>query len=160
MRKLIAVAYAFVLLAVMGLPVYATAETGENEGTILGENCSTLPTEIGDTIYGTPCADVITVTQADVVEIRGGGGADTITAAGDVDFISAGAGDDLIIATTEVSEVYGGDGNDEIYGDVGPTPPPPATTSGKRRLRSLASVSSSGPYPCDDPETFPPNDLC
>lgn len=69
MRKLIAVAYAFVLLAVMGLPVYATAETGENEGTILGENCSTLPTEIGDTIYGTPCADVITVTQADVVEI-------------------------------------------------------------------------------------------
>src|SRR5262245_27067495 len=42
--------------------------------------CAAGPVTVGDTTYGTPCADVI-VAPAAVETVRGGGGNDTIVAA-------------------------------------------------------------------------------
>ncbi len=122
----------------------------------LGGACSKQLTEIGDTVFGTPCADEIVVTDPGIVEVRAGGGADTIVAAANVDFLPGGEGIYLIVASPEVSEVYGGDGDDEIYGDVGP-PEAEAVVASKRLRRPRARLSSS-PYPCQTPS--PGDDIC
>jgi Ca2+-binding RTX toxin-like protein len=109
-------------------------------------SCAEGVREVGDTVYGTACADVIVVDEPGIKEIRGGDGNDTLVAAGDVDFISAGGGNDVIVATPEVSEVFGGEGDDEIYGDT-----EPSSVEFLVQLGSGGSVANalSGPYACD-----------
>ena len=60
-------------------------------------SCESNAVAEGDTVYGTPCADII-VADPGIDVIKAGAGADTIVGASTVEVIEAGAGDDFIYA--------------------------------------------------------------
>jgi len=90
--------------------------------------CAAGPATIGDTTYGTPCADVI-VAPASVETVKGGGGDDTILAApvaaafpylgvGSQTF-EGGPGDDVVYGQRGNDTLRGGGGNDQLFGGIG-----------------------------------------
>jgi Ca2+-binding RTX toxin-like protein len=96
-------------------------------------SCAEGPTRVGDTTYGTPCADVI-VAPAGVEDVKGGGGNDTIVAApltaesscpsgchlgvGSQTF-EGGPGDDVVYGERGNDTLLGGAGNDQLFGGIG-----------------------------------------
>jgi Ca2+-binding RTX toxin-like protein len=110
-------------LLVLSLPAGAAA----------APSCAEGPTTIGDTTYGTPCADLI-VAPATVEAVQGGGGDDTIvagpiTAATDCpegcrlgvgsQTFEGGAGDDVVFGERGNDILRGGPGNDQLFGGIG-----------------------------------------
>ena len=111
------------LLAVLALPGAAAASP----------SCAEGPTTVGDTTYGTPCADVIVVPAA-VEDVKGGGGDDVIvpgpiTAAtacpdgcrlgvGSQTF-EGGEGNDVVFGERGNDTLRGGPGDDQLFGGVG-----------------------------------------
>jgi Ca2+-binding RTX toxin-like protein len=106
----------------------ATASAGSG-----GTDCASEPTRSGDTIQGTPCADVI-VAPPGVATVNGGGGNDTIlpgpiTASDpcpDGCFLGIGSqrfdggpGDDVVYGERGNDILNGGGGNDRLYGGIG-----------------------------------------
>jgi Ca2+-binding RTX toxin-like protein len=97
-------------------------------------SCAEGPVRVGDTTYGTPCADVI-VAPAGVETVRGGGGNDTILAAPIAAAISScpsacflgvgsqtfegGAGNDIVFGQRGNDTLRGGEGNDQLFGGIG-----------------------------------------
>lgn len=95
--------------------------------------CAEGPTRVGDTTYGTPCADVI-VAPPGVEDVKGGGGNDTIVAApltaesscpsgchlgvGSQTF-EGGPGDDVVYGERGNDTLLGGAGNDQLFGGIG-----------------------------------------
>jgi Ca2+-binding RTX toxin-like protein len=117
---------ALCLLAVLALPGGAAeADTTPT--------CAEGPTTVGDTTYGTPCADVI-VAPARVEDVKGGGGNDTIIAGpitaaascpsgchlgvGSQTF-EGGDGDDVVYGERGNDTLLGGPGNDQLFGGIG-----------------------------------------
>lgn len=97
-------------------------------------SCAEGPTTVGETTYGTPCADVI-VAPAGVENVRAGGGDDTIVAgpiAAAVEscpsgcFLGVGSqtfeggpGDDVVYGERGNDTLKGGGGNDHLFGGIG-----------------------------------------
>jgi Ca2+-binding RTX toxin-like protein len=95
--------------------------------------CAEGPARAGDTIYGTPCSDLI-VAPASVGDVKGGGGNDTIVAApltassscpggcrlgvGSQTF-EGGEGDDIVYGERGNDTLRGGPGNDQLFGGIG-----------------------------------------
>ncbi|HEY8502817.1 MAG TPA: calcium-binding protein, partial [Solirubrobacterales bacterium] len=95
--------------------------------------CAAGPTTVGDTTYGTPCADLI-VAPADVETVKGGGGDDVIVPAqlavaeacptgchlgvGSQTF-EGGEGDDVVFGERGNDILRGGGGNDQLFGGIG-----------------------------------------
>jgi len=96
--------------------------------------CAAGPVTVGDTTYGTPCADVI-VAPAGVETVRGGAGDDTIVP-GPIAAASApcpsgcflgigsqtyegGPGDDVVFGQRGNDTLRGGEGNDHLFGGIG-----------------------------------------
>jgi Ca2+-binding RTX toxin-like protein len=125
MRFLPALLIAY-LLALLSLPGGAAAADTT-------PSCAEGPTTVGDTIYGTPCSDVI-VAPAAVEDVKGGGGNDTIVAApltaesscpsgchlgvGSQTF-EGGPGDDVVYGERGNDTLLGGSGNDQLFGGIG-----------------------------------------
>jgi Ca2+-binding RTX toxin-like protein len=96
-------------------------------------SCAEGPSTVGDTTYGTPCADRI-VAPADVARVRGGGGDDVLLAPrsaadgscpegchlgiGSQTF-EGGPGDDVVYGERGNDILRGGEGNDRLYGGIG-----------------------------------------
>lgn len=82
-------------------------------------SCAEGPNRVGDTTYGTPCADVIVV-PAGVETVRGGGGDDTILGlnSGPVAAIT-GSCDTGCHLEVGSQTFEGGSGNDVVFGDRG-----------------------------------------
>ncbi|HET7417817.1 MAG TPA: calcium-binding protein [Solirubrobacterales bacterium] len=95
--------------------------------------CAEGPTTVGDTTYGTPCADVI-VAPASVEAVKGGGGDDTIiapvvTAATDCpggcflgigsQTFEGGPGNDVVYGERGNDILRGGEGDDQLFGGIG-----------------------------------------
>jgi Ca2+-binding RTX toxin-like protein len=102
-------------------------------------SCATGPATVGDTTYGTPCADLI-VAPPGVGVVKAGGGDDTIVSApiaaasapcirvdeeggcyldvGSQTF-EGGPGNDLVFGERGNDRLQGGDGNDRLYGGIG-----------------------------------------
>lgn len=116
------------LFAALPLPTGAAAAVTE------APSCAEGPTTVGETTYGTPCADVI-VTPAGVETVRAGGGDDTIVAApitaasapcpegchlgvGSQTF-EGGEGDDVVFGERGNDILRGGPGNDQLFGGIG-----------------------------------------
>jgi Ca2+-binding RTX toxin-like protein len=114
----------FCVLAALSLPAGAAA----------APICAEGPTTIGDTTYGTPCADVI-VAPAGVEEVKGGGGDDVIVPAaitasstcpesclflgvGSQTF-EGGEGNDVVFGERGNDTLRGGPGNDQLFGGIG-----------------------------------------
>ena len=103
-------------------------------GAPIAPSCAEGPTRVGDTTYGTPCADVI-VAPAGVETVRGGGGDDTIVAAPiaatSADCPSAcflgvgsqtfegGPGNDIVFGQRGNDTLRGGVGDDQLFGGIG-----------------------------------------
>ena len=114
------------LFAALSLPVGAAAAD-------TSPTCAEGPTTVGETTYGTPCADVI-VAPAGVETVQGGGGDDTIVAAplvaeeacpdgcrlgvGSQTF-EGGTGDDVVYGERGNDILRGGAGNDQLFGGIG-----------------------------------------
>jgi Ca2+-binding RTX toxin-like protein len=97
-------------------------------------SCAEGPTRVGDTTYGTPCADVI-IAPAGVETVRAGGGNDTILAAPIAAAIAScpsacflgvgsqtfegGPGDDIVFGQRGNDTLRGGEGNDQLFGGIG-----------------------------------------
>jgi Ca2+-binding RTX toxin-like protein len=95
--------------------------------------CAAGPATIGDTTYGTPCADVIVVPPG-VEAVEGGGGDDTILPApiaasapcpdgcrlgvGSQTF-EGGPGNDVVFGDRGNDTLRGGEGDDRLYGGIG-----------------------------------------
>lgn len=131
-------AYVIPAVVLLLLCVVPVAVVGRAEGTALPEpSCGEGPVRVGDTILGTPCADVI-VASPSVAIVRAGGGDDTIVAAplatpaapracsaegcfldvGSQTF-EGGPGDDVVFGQRGNDTLKGGDGNDRLYGGIG-----------------------------------------
>jgi Ca2+-binding RTX toxin-like protein len=95
--------------------------------------CASGPERTGDTIVGTPCADVI-VAPPGVEVVKGGGGNDTIVAAPVAagaecpegcrlgvgsQIFEGGPGDDVVFGERGNDILRGGEGNDRLYGGIG-----------------------------------------
>lgn len=97
-------------------------------------SCATGPVTVGETTFGTPCADVI-VAAPGVETVRGGAGDDTIVA-GPIAAASApcpsgcflgvgsqtfegGPGDDIVFGERGNDTLRGGEGNDQLFGGIG-----------------------------------------
>jgi Ca2+-binding RTX toxin-like protein len=95
-------------------------------------SCAAGPTTIGDTTYGTPCADVI-VAPPGVEAVQGGAGNDTILASpiaaavpcaaiclgvGSQTF-EGGPGNDVVYGERGNDTLRGGGGDDRLYGGIG-----------------------------------------
>jgi Ca2+-binding RTX toxin-like protein len=96
-------------------------------------SCAAGPITIGETTYGTVCADVI-VAPPGVETVKGGGGDDTIIAApitasapcpegcylgvGSQVF-EGGPGDDIVFGQRGNDTLLGGEGNDQLFGGIG-----------------------------------------
>lgn len=96
-------------------------------------SCAEGPVTIGETTYGTPCADVI-VAPAGVEAVRAGGGDDTIVA-GPITAVTScpgschlgvgsqtfegGEGDDVVFGERGNDILRGGPGNDQLFGGIG-----------------------------------------
>ena len=78
--------------------------------------CASGPERIGDTIVGTPCADVI-VAPAGVEVVKGGGGNDTIV--GSLTTAASGSPETGLHLEVGSQTFEGGPGNDIVYGDRG-----------------------------------------
>jgi Ca2+-binding RTX toxin-like protein len=96
--------------------------------------CAEGPVTVGDTTFGTPCADVI-VAPPGAEAVRGGGGDDTILPApiaalsepcptgcflgvGSQTF-EGGPGDDIVFGERGNDTLRGGEGNDQLFGGIG-----------------------------------------
>ncbi len=96
--------------------------------------CATGPVTVGETTFGTPCADVI-VASPTVETVRGGGGDDTIVPApiaalsdpcpsgcflgiGSQTY-DGGPGDDVVYGQRGNDTLRGGEGNDHLFGGIG-----------------------------------------
>jgi Ca2+-binding RTX toxin-like protein len=102
-------------------------------GTPASPSCAAGPTRVGDTTYGTPCADVI-VAPPGVETVKGGAGDDTIIpapiaasapcpsacylGAGSQTF-EGGPGDDIVFGQRGNDTLRGGEGNDQLFGGIG-----------------------------------------
>jgi Ca2+-binding RTX toxin-like protein len=115
------------LLVLLCLPSVGQASAGASTS----PSCAAGPTRVGDTTYGTPCADVI-VAPAGVAVVKGGGGDDTILSpiAAAVPCVSiclgtgsqtfeGGPGDDVVFGERGNDALRGGGGNDHLYGGIG-----------------------------------------
>jgi Ca2+-binding RTX toxin-like protein len=96
--------------------------------------CAEGPTRVGDTTYGTPCADVI-VAPAGVEDVKGGGGNDTIVPAAitagapcpeSCQFLGVGSqtfeggpGNDVVFGQRGNDTLKGGEGDDQLFGGPG-----------------------------------------
>ncbi len=126
MRALLALAAAFSLLILAPAQAEAAAPPTPT--------CGTGPLTVGDTTYGTPCADVI-VAPAGVETVQAGGGDDTIVPApitalsppcpsgcflgvGSQTF-EGGPGDDVVFGQRGNDTLRGGEGNDHLFGGIG-----------------------------------------
>ena len=72
----------------------------------------------GNTLFGTGCADIISV-QPGVQVYRGEGGDDKIRSGGGNETIKAGAGDDTVFGGRGTDVLLGGNGNDRLDAGVG-----------------------------------------
>jgi Ca2+-binding RTX toxin-like protein len=91
-------------------------------------SCAEGPATIGDTTYGTPCADVI-VAPAAVTTVKGGDGDDTILAGPVVaafpylgvgsQTFEGGPGDDVVYGQRGNDTLRGNEGNDHLFGGIG-----------------------------------------
>lgn len=91
-------------------------------------SCAEGPATIGDTTYGTPCADVI-VAPANVAAVEGGAGDDTILAgpvAAAFPYLGVGSqvfeggpGDDVVYGQRGNDTLRGNEGNDHLFGGIG-----------------------------------------
>jgi Ca2+-binding RTX toxin-like protein len=93
--------------------------------------CAAGPTTVGDTTFGTPCADVI-VAPPGVEAVQGGAGDDTIVPSavaapcpsgcflgvGSQTF-EGGPGDDIVFGQRGNDTLEGGEGNDQLFGGIG-----------------------------------------
>ncbi len=118
----------------MGCLVALVAMPGAAVAADTSPSCAEGPSRVGDTVYGTPCSDVI-VAPASVEDVRGGGGNDTIVAAAlgaespcpsGCQFLGVGSqtfeggpGDDVIFGERGNDTLIGGPGNDRLYGGIG-----------------------------------------
>jgi Ca2+-binding RTX toxin-like protein len=78
--------------------------------------CASGPERVGDTIVGTPCADVI-VAPPEVEVVKGGGGNDTIV--GSHTTAASGSPETGLHLEVGSQTFEGGPGNDIVYGDRG-----------------------------------------
>jgi Ca2+-binding RTX toxin-like protein len=117
---------ALLLAVLLALPAVARADTTPS--------CAEGPTRVGDTTYGTPCADVI-VAPAGVEDVKGGGGDDTIVAgpiaaaapcSGSCQFLGVGSqtfeggpGNDVVLGERGNDTLIGGAGDDQLFGGPG-----------------------------------------
>jgi Ca2+-binding RTX toxin-like protein len=115
------------LLLLLCLPSAGQASAGGSSA----PSCAAGPTRIGDTTYGTPCADVI-VAPAGVAVVKGGGGDDTIVSpvaaavpctsiclgTGSQTF-EGGPGNDVVFGERGNDILRGGAGDDRLYGGIG-----------------------------------------
>jgi len=114
-----------VVCVLLALPAAAGADTTPS--------CAEGPTTVGDTTYGTPCADVIVVPEG-VEDVKGGGGDDVIvpgpiTAATDCpdgcrlgvgsQTFEGGEGNDVVFGERGNDTLRGGPGNDQLFGGIG-----------------------------------------
>jgi Ca2+-binding RTX toxin-like protein len=117
-----------VAVAIFILPL----NPGVAEAATTAPTCAAGPTTVGDTTYGTPCADFI-VAPPGVAAVSGGGGDDTIVAApiastscpsgcelgvGSQTF-EGGPGDDIVYGQRGNDTLLGGEGNDQLFGGIG-----------------------------------------
>ena len=122
------------LLAMLLLLAWAPAE-----GSAAAENppsppsCAEGPATIGETTFGTPCADVIVVPPG-VETVKGGGGNDLIVPAATSasapcpegcrlgvgsQTYEGGPGNDIVFGERGDDILRGGEGNDRLYGGIG-----------------------------------------
>lgn len=118
---------ASLLLLVSAAPASAAADSAS-------PTCAAGPVTVGETTYGTPCADVI-VAPPGVEAVKGGGGDDTIVAGPiaaaavscpDGCFLGVGSqtfeggpGDDVVFGERGNDTLRGGEGNDHLFGGIG-----------------------------------------
>jgi Ca2+-binding RTX toxin-like protein len=118
---------ALLLLACLPAAASAAPRSAADPG------CAAGPTTVGDTTWGTPCADTI-VAPPQVETVHGGGGDDTILPApiaasapcpdgchlgvGSQTF-DGGPGDDVVYGERGNDILNGGEGNDRLYGGIG-----------------------------------------
>lgn len=98
------------LLAVLPSSAQAAAASAS------GPACASGPERVGDTIVGTPCADVI-VAPPEVEVVKGGGGNDTIV--GSLTTAASGSPETGLHLEVGSQTFEGGPGNDIVYGDRG-----------------------------------------
>jgi Ca2+-binding RTX toxin-like protein len=120
-----------VLLALAALAVALPVGTAAADTT---PSCAEGPATVGETTYGTPCADVIVV-PAGVEDVKAGAGDDTIVpgpiaadaacpesclllGVGSQTF-EGGPGDDVVFGERGNDRLLGGGGNDQLFGGIG-----------------------------------------
>jgi Ca2+-binding RTX toxin-like protein len=125
------------LAAATCLLVCLPATSGAATGAPVSPSCAEGPARVGDTTYGTPCADVI-VAAPSVETVRAGGGDDTILGlnSGPVAAITGscetgchlevgsqtfegGAGNDVVYGDRGNDTLRGNAGDDRLYGGIG-----------------------------------------
>jgi Ca2+-binding RTX toxin-like protein len=120
-----------VLIACLAALFFAPAVASAADTT---PSCAEGPTRVGDTTYGTPCADVI-VAPAGVEDVKGGGGNDTIVPAAitaaapcpeSCQFLGVGSqtfeggpGNDVVFGQRGNDTLEGGEGDDQLFGGPG-----------------------------------------
>jgi Ca2+-binding RTX toxin-like protein len=116
---------AALLLLLLTVPAVVSAASPDAS---TAPTCAEGPATIGDTTYGTPCADVI-VAPAAVETVRAGPGDDTILA-GPVaaafpylgvgsQVFEGGSGDDVVYGQRGNDTLRGNEGNDHLFGGIG-----------------------------------------
>lgn len=125
-RSILSVTVALALTAALGAPAPSASAAP-------APTCAEGPVRVGDTTWGTPCADVIYAPPG-VATVRAGGGDDTIVAAtirvdapcpegchlgvGSQTF-EGGPGDDVVYGERGNDTLNGGEGNDRLFGGIG-----------------------------------------
>jgi Ca2+-binding RTX toxin-like protein len=123
----------FLFAALLLLAWSPAAESAAAEFPPAPPSCAAGPITIGETTFGTPCADVI-VAPPGVETVKGGGGNDVIVPAatstsapcpegcrlgvGSQTF-EGGPGDDIVFGERGNDILRGGEGNDRLYGGIG-----------------------------------------
>ncbi|HEY5054250.1 MAG TPA: calcium-binding protein [Solirubrobacterales bacterium] len=123
----------FLLAALLLLAWSPSTKSAAAEALPASPSCAAGPTTIGETTFGTPCADVIVVPPG-VETVKGGGGNDTIVPAatstsapcpegcrlgvGSQTF-EGGPGNDIVFGERGDDILRGGEGNDRLYGGIG-----------------------------------------
>jgi Ca2+-binding RTX toxin-like protein len=116
------------LLFVVCLPIAGVEAAA---GSPVPPACAAGPMTVGDTTFGTPCADVI-VAPPGVESVQGGAGDDTIVPSavaapcpsgcflgvGSQTF-EGGPGDDIVFGQRGNDTLEGGEGNDQLFGGIG-----------------------------------------
>jgi Ca2+-binding RTX toxin-like protein len=96
----------FLVLLSLAAPVRATP------------SCSEGPETVGNTIYGTPCADTIRAPRS-VTIVNGEGGNDTLYGQRGNDRLNGGLGDDRLYGGIGDDQLRGGGDNDRLSGGFG-----------------------------------------